>query len=105
MQIAYRAQDLTEAHIVAGMLRTKGIAAHVSGHYLQGALGEIGAGEFTNVMVDDVDLKQARALIDEYEGEPRTAPGRASGDPRIDDYALGFLLVVLVTLALLVLLV
>ena len=43
MQIAYRARDITEAHIIAGLLRANHIEAHVGGHYLQGALGEIGA--------------------------------------------------------------
>lgn len=42
MQIAYRARDITEAHIIAGLLRANHIEAHVGGHYLQGALGEIG---------------------------------------------------------------
>ncbi len=100
MQIAYRAQDLTEAHIVAGMMRAKGIDAHVSGHYLQGAMGEIGATGFTNVVVEDDDLARARALVSEYEGEPHAAAGEVPADTRIEKYALGFLLVVVTILVL-----
>lgn len=68
MQIAYHARDLTEAHIIAGLLGAHGISAHVGGHYLQGALGEIGAAGFTNVHVEDEDYPAARRLIAEYEG-------------------------------------
>ncbi|MBN8240126.1 DUF2007 domain-containing protein [Marinobacter hydrocarbonoclasticus] len=67
MQIAYRARDITEAHIIAGLLRANYIEAHVGGHYLQGALGEIGAAGFTNVHVADEDWVLARALIEDYE--------------------------------------
>ena len=68
MQIAYNARDLTEAHIIAGLLGAHGISAHVGGHYLQGGLGEIGAAGLTNVQVDDEDYLEARRLITEYEG-------------------------------------
>ncbi|WP_303285526.1 DUF2007 domain-containing protein [Marinobacter sp. SS8-8] len=34
MQIAYRARDITEAHIVAGLLEANGIEAFVGGHCL-----------------------------------------------------------------------
>ena len=67
MQIAYRARDITEAHIVAGLLEANGIEAHVGGHYLQGAMGDIGAAGFSNVHVDDEDLYRARQLVFEYE--------------------------------------
>ena len=67
MQIAYHAQDLAEAHIVAGMLRAHGIDAHVAGHYLQGALGEVGTFNLAQVKVSDEDYLAARILIDAYE--------------------------------------
>jgi hypothetical protein len=75
MQIAYHARDLPEAHIVAGLLGAHGIDSHVGGHYLQGALGEIGAAGFTNVHVEDDDYPEARRLIAEYEGAA-TSDGR-----------------------------
>jgi len=67
MEIAYRAQDITEAHIVAGMLRANGIEAHVAGHYLQGAMGEVGTLNLAQVQVTQADFLAARILIDEYE--------------------------------------
>ena len=67
MLIAYRARDIAEAHIVSGMLHAEGIESHVGGHYLQGAMGEIGAAGFTNVHVEDDDYPRARELVKEYE--------------------------------------
>jgi hypothetical protein len=94
LQIAYRARDITEAHIVAGLLEANGIEAHVGGHYLQGALGEIGAAGFTNVHVDDEDLYQARQLVSEYEETSGGSVSRAASDEedRPDHYARWFLL-------------
>ncbi len=66
MQIAYRAKDITEAHIVAGLLEANGIEAYVGGHYLQGAMGEIGAAGFSNVHVDDEDLYDDEDRPDHY---------------------------------------
>ena len=63
MQIVYRAQDISEAHIIAGMLQSNGIEAHVGGYYLQGALGEIGVSGFANVHVSDADVTLARSMI------------------------------------------
>lgn len=100
MQIAYRAMDITEAHIVAGLLRANGIEAHVGGHYLQGAMGEIGAADFSNIHVADEDLYRARELVREYE-----AGGQAMVSSVDEDkpayYARGFL----IALAILVLVV
>lgn len=96
MQIAYRAGDLAEAHIVAGLLQAHGIESHVGGHYLQGAMGEIGAAGFTNVHVGDDDYLNARSLVQEYESEARST--EASAGPaaaRSESCARGFLLVFL----------
>ncbi|SEG04280.1 putative signal transducing protein [Marinobacterium lutimaris] len=71
MQIVYQAQDIAEAHIVAGMLRASGIQAHVAGHYLQGAFGEVGTFNLAQVKVDERDFLDARILIDEYEHNNR----------------------------------
>lgn len=94
MQIAYRARDLTEAHIVAGLLKANGIEAHVGGNYLQGAMGEIGASGFTNVHVEDEDLYQARQLVSEYEASAGNGASRVANgeDDRPDHYARWFLL-------------
>ena len=68
MKIVYKARDITEAHIVAGLLHSQGIDNHVSGYYLQGAIGDLGAQDFANVQVEDQDFEAARKVIGEYEG-------------------------------------
>ncbi|WP_100639952.1 DUF2007 domain-containing protein [Marinobacter salexigens] len=92
MQIAYRAKDITEAHIVAGLLNASGIETHVGGLYLQGAMGEIGAAGFSNVHVDDEDLYPARQLIAEYEAKNQAVTARDADDGKPDSYARWFLL-------------
>ena len=86
MQIVYRAQDISEAHIVAGMLQSNGVEAHVGGYYLQGAIGDIDVSGFANVHVRDEDVRLARSIIGEYEGKSRergdnrnrnTGPGKS----------------------------
>lgn len=101
MQIAYRARDLTEAHIVAGLLHSRGIESHVGGHYLQGAMGEIGAAGFTNVHVEDEDFGLARTLVAEYESAPSPQPIPEEAEDRANRYATGFLLFLAVVMALL----
>ncbi|MBW0148985.1 putative signal transducing protein [Marinobacter arenosus] len=102
MQIAYRARDITEAHIVAGYLNAHGIDAHVGGHYLQGAMGEIGAAGFSNVHVEDEDLYRARELVQEYEAGGHTAVASDKGDDKPDFYARWFLLVLAILAVLLI---
>ncbi|MFT7337966.1 MAG: hypothetical protein ACI92B_001294 [Marinobacter maritimus] len=92
LQIAYRAKDITEAHIVAGLLNANGIETYVGGHYLQGAMGEIGAAGFSNVHVGDEDLYPARQLVAEYEASSRVTPASDGGDGKPDSYARWFLL-------------
>lgn len=93
MQIAYNARDLTEAHIIAGLLSAHGITAHVGGHYLQGGLGEIGAAGFTDVRVEDEDYLAARRLIAEYEGAVTRDGRRVPSSADIgESYARWFLL-------------
>jgi hypothetical protein len=95
MQIAYRARDITEAHIVAGLLRANGIEAHVGGHYLQGAMGEIGAADFSNIHVTDEDLYRARELVREYEaGSQADVHGVKADKPA--SFARGFLIALIV---------
>ena len=106
MQIAYRARDLAEAHIISGMLQAQGIDAHVGGHYLQGAMGEIGAAGFTNVHVEDEDYPRARDLVADYEAslpedDAATADASEETDDRANRYATWFLLAMAVLLAIL----
>lgn len=71
MKKIYDAANITEAHIVTGMLRANGIDAHMSGHYLQGGVGELAVQGFAAVLVNDDEEQQARVLIDEYERADR----------------------------------
>lgn len=67
MQLIFRATNILEAHIVAGLLDAHGIETHVGGHYLQGAVGELPASDFAQVFVKDEDLQVAEKLIADYE--------------------------------------
>lgn len=63
----YDAANITEAHIVRGMLEANGIEAHVGGHYLQGGIGELAVEGFASVLVSDNEEVRARELIRKYE--------------------------------------
>lgn len=63
----YSAANITEAHIVRGMLEANDIPAYVGGHYLQGGVGELAPMDFATVYVEDEYQQQARTLIDRYQ--------------------------------------
>ncbi len=67
MKIIFHASDILEAHIIAGMLQANDITAHVGGHYLQGAMGDIGTMGFANVFVADEDISRAEQLLQAYQ--------------------------------------
>jgi len=81
LKTVFRANDIVEAHIVAGMLQSQGIKTFVGGHYLQGAVGDLAVQGFAEVQVleDDVDL--AKSLITEYETSTEHASGSISKSP------------------------
>ena len=81
MKIAYRASDIIEAHIVAGMLEAHGIAAHVGGHYLQGAIGDLPPLGIANVSVADEDIEAAMAVIAEYQQAEGVQSSADDDDP------------------------
>ncbi len=98
MIIIYKAGNLSEAHIVAGMLNSRGIEAVVGGHYLQGGVGDLAVMDFTDVRVADEDAEAAREIINEYEGTkspPESRPEKRGSRPIVK---LGlFLVAVLLT--------
>lgn len=67
MHLVFRANNILEAHIVAGLLKNNAIDCHVGGHYLQGAVGDLPATDFAYVFVDDADIDKAEKLLSEYE--------------------------------------
>ncbi len=75
MQLAYRALSLPDAQLVADLLRTVGIDAHIFNQNAQSAAGEIPpAVAYPQVwVVQDSQLARARALIAEFFSRP--APG------------------------------
>ncbi|KRS22915.1 MAG: DUF2007 domain-containing protein [Alishewanella agri] len=67
MKIIFRANDILEAHIIAGMLNSQGVETYVGGHYLQGAVGDLAALGFANVFVADEQAEQAEQLLQDYQ--------------------------------------
>jgi hypothetical protein len=63
----YNARDITEAHIIRGMLEAHGIEAYVNGYYLQGGVGELAAHDYASVSVLETDVDQAKKLVREYD--------------------------------------
>ncbi len=67
MRLVYRAGDISEAHIIVGLLATHGIEAHIGGHYLQGGVGDLAAMNFATIHVADEDVDLAMSVIADYE--------------------------------------
>lgn len=70
VQRVFVAHNLSEAHIVSGMLNGAGIGAQVRGHYLAGGYGElpITSDTLPSVWIDDATQgTAARGVIQEYE--------------------------------------
>lgn len=71
MKPIYKSGDITEAHIIAGLLNANDIEAHVGGFYLQGGIGDLAATDFVSVNVADEDVEAARLIVSEYESKNR----------------------------------
>ena len=67
MKLIYKARDITEAHIISGLLKSNGIEAHVGGHYLQGGVGDLAAMDFATISVADDDTESAASIITDYD--------------------------------------
>lgn len=67
MQLMFRANNILEAHIVAGLLKSHDIDCHVGGHYLQGAVDDLPATDFAHVFVELSKVNLAQSIIDDYE--------------------------------------
>jgi hypothetical protein len=79
MKIIFKANDILEAHIVAGMLQSYGIATHVGGHYLQGAVGDLAPMGIANIFVQDEQFEEAEKLVAEYQND--SVNSNESDDP------------------------
>lgn len=63
----YHADTTTDAHLIKGLLEQHGVDAFVSGHYLQGAFGELPVMNIIQVMVATQDEQQARQILHDYD--------------------------------------
>lgn len=67
MKLIFEANDISEAHIVAGMLENAGLQTKINGFFLQGAVGELPASDFVKVyLLDEADFQAAQQLIADY---------------------------------------
>ena len=72
MKLIYKARDITEAHIIFGLLKSNGIKAHAGGHYLQGGVGDLAAMDFATISVADKDTVSAASIIADYDKSNNT---------------------------------
>ena len=67
MKKIHSANNITEAHIIKGLLESNGIEAYVGGHYLQGGIGELPASDTASIHVYDEQVEEAKKIIHQYE--------------------------------------
>lgn len=82
MQRIYEPENLLEAEMLAGMLASEGVEAHLVGRDLIGAAGELPMQGLLGLAVADEQAEYARQLIDAYNDaqplvgdEPESFPG------------------------------
>ena len=63
----FTATSTTEAHLVQGLLAQHGVEAEVTGHYLQGAFGELPVTNMIQIIVNSKDEQRAKDIIDKYD--------------------------------------
>lgn len=66
MQRIYEPENLLEAEMLAGMLASEGVEAHLVGRDLIGAAGELPMQGLLGLAVADEQAEYARQLIDAY---------------------------------------
>ena len=66
MQRVYEPENLLEGQMLVDMLASEGVAAHLLGQHLVGAVGELPTCGLLGVVVADSDAEWARMLIPAY---------------------------------------
>lgn len=66
MHVVYEADTSIDAHLVKNLLDQAGIAAHIRGEHLGGAIGGLPAIGLIAVAVADEDQARARRIIEEW---------------------------------------
>ena len=67
MKIVYQASDVIQGHLIKNMLEQAGINSFIHGESLQGGIGDFQAFGFVQVMVNEQDYDEARAIITDWE--------------------------------------
>lgn len=80
MKTIYRAENIVDAHLVRNALESVGIAAHVAGEFLTGAVGELPALGLVSVMVADHDAVTAARIAAEIDSDLAEARRQAPGE-------------------------
>ncbi|WP_370262887.1 putative signal transducing protein [Limnobacter sp.] len=71
MHLVFQADNLIEAHIVAGVLRSCELSVHVGGHYLQGGVGDLSpAGMVCVYVIHSEHIELAQQLLTQYLEQP-----------------------------------
>jgi hypothetical protein len=78
MKLIYEASNTIEAHMILNLLEQAGISGRIDGEYLQGGIGELQAGGFARVMVDDSDYDAANGIVKEWDA---SQSDRSESDP------------------------
>lgn len=67
MKSAYQASDIIQAHLIKNMLEQAGINSFIHGESLQGGIGDLQAFGFIQIMVNEQDYDEAKAIIADWE--------------------------------------
>ncbi len=74
--LIYRAANMVEAQLVVDELRAGGMAAHITGSYLSGAIGELPPSDVIGVWLEESRHRErAREIIEDFESS-RQRPTR-----------------------------
>ncbi len=63
----FSASSSTEAHLLQGLLAQFDIKAEITGHYLQGAFGELPVADMIRLLVEKHAEHRAKDIIERYE--------------------------------------
>ena len=78
MKCAYEAPNGLKARMISDLISQVGIHCRVDGEFLQGGVGELFAGDFVRVLVEDEDYEQARLVVNTWQA---TQVNQISTDP------------------------
>ncbi|TVP87987.1 MAG: DUF2007 domain-containing protein [Pseudomonadaceae bacterium] len=80
MLCAYHPRDMIEGELLRQMLAEQHVPCHLSGQYLQGAIGELPVHDLLGLWVQPEDLGLARELIRDYQSATPIFPEEQEDD-------------------------